>query len=85
MKLVKGSRPPMTCDVCGKKRARLRRVIRSCGRGKDTLLIENVPAVSCPDCAESYLTARTMHEIERLRRRRGTLAVRKTLAVVRFA
>jgi hypothetical protein len=29
------------------------------------LVIENVPVTSCPNCGESYLTAETLHEIER--------------------
>lgn len=44
----------MICDVCGKQGARVRRVARTYGKGKDILVIENVPIVTCPHCGESY-------------------------------
>ena len=74
----------MTCDICGQEGARIRKVTRTYGRAKDLLLIENIPVVSCPNCGESYLTAETLHEIERLKLHRRKLAVRrpvKALAV----
>ncbi|WP_082218313.1 YgiT-type zinc finger protein [Kamptonema formosum] len=43
------------CDICGTSGARVRRITRSYGKGEDLLLIENIPAVSCPDCGETYL------------------------------
>lgn len=75
----------ITCDICGKRGARLRHVTRSYGEGKDLFVIENVPVVSCPHCGESYLTAETLHEIERLKRHRGSLAVERPVAVATFA
>jgi YgiT-type zinc finger domain-containing protein len=56
----------MTCDICGREGARVRHVARSYGKGTILLVIENVPVVSCPHCGESYLTAETLHEIERI-------------------
>lgn len=75
----------MVCDICGQEGARIRRVARSYGKGKDLLLIENIPVVSCPHCGESYLTAHTLHEIERLRLHRKSLAVERPVEVVSFA
>jgi YgiT-type zinc finger domain-containing protein len=57
----------MVCDVCGKDGARIRRVTETYGKGNDLLVIENVPLVVCPHCGESYFTADTLHEIERIR------------------
>ena len=57
----------MICDICGKKGAEVRHVTRSYGKGANLLIIENVPVVVCPNCGESYLTAETLHEIERMR------------------
>ena len=74
----------MTCDICGQEGARIRRVARTYGRGKDLLLIENIPVVSCPKCGESYLTAETLHEIERLRLHRRSLAVRRSVRALAF-
>jgi len=75
----------MKCDVCGKEGARTRRTTRSYGKGERLLVIEAVPIVSCPHCRENYLTADTLHEIERLKRSRGDLAVKRRISVVAFA
>ena len=57
----------MICDICGEPGARVRKVTRSCERGGTTVLIEGVPVVACPNCDESYLTAETLKEIDRIR------------------
>jgi len=74
----------MICDICGKDGARIRRMVRTYGDGKDLLLMENIPVVSCPHCGESYLTAETLHEIERLKLHRDNLAVERSVEVVSF-
>jgi YgiT-type zinc finger domain-containing protein len=74
----------MICDNCGQEAARLRRVTRSYGRGKDLLLIENVPVVTCSSCGESYLDAATLHKIERIKLQRRRLAEKRPVAVVSF-
>lgn len=75
----------MVCDICGKSGARIRRVTRSYGKGENLLVIENVPVVVCPNCGESYLTADTLHEVERLKLHRKKLAQERRVAVVAFA
>ena len=74
----------MVCDVCGTKGARIRRVTRSFGKGKAAFLIEAVPVVSCPSCGESYLTASTLHEIERIRLHRRQLSKDRVVPVATF-
>ena len=71
----------MICDICGKSRARIRRMTRSYGKGKDLLVIENVPVVNCFDCGESYLTAEALYEIERIKLHRKNFADTKRVAV----
>jgi YgiT-type zinc finger domain-containing protein len=73
------------CDVCGKEGAKIRRVSRSYGRDKNLLVIENVPVISCPHCGESYLTAETLHEIERIKLHRQTFAAPRPVPVAVFA
>lgn len=75
----------MICDNCGREGARLRKVTRSYGKGKNLLVIENVPTVSCPHCGESYLTAETLHEIERLKLLRRRLAEERPVDVLSYA
>ena len=75
----------MICDNCGKRGARIRRVARTYGRGKNIFVIENVPVVTCPHCGESYLEAETLHEIERIRLHKKSLAVRRSVSVADFA
>ncbi len=74
----------MICDICGKNGAEIRYVTRSYGKGANLLIIENVPVVSCPNCGESYLTADTLHEIERIKVHRKNLAKIKSVAVAEF-
>lgn len=74
----------MVCDICGKEGARIRRITRAYGKGKDLLIIENIPIVSCPHCGESYLTAATLHEIERIKLNRKSLAVERPVEVANF-
>ncbi len=74
----------MICDICGKEGARIRRVTRSYGKGKNLLVIENVPVVTCPHCGESYLTAQTLHELERIKLHRQNIAAKRQVAVVNF-
>ena len=75
----------MVCDICGKQGARVRKVSKTYGKQKDFLVIENIPVVTCPNCGESYLTAETLHEIDRLKLHRRSLAVKRSVEVVSFA
>ena len=74
----------MTCDICGEHKARVRRVTRSFGRGRSAFLIEAVPVVACPSCGESYLTAETLQEIERIKLHWRQLVVDKKVRVAKF-
>jgi YgiT-type zinc finger domain-containing protein len=74
----------MICDICGKQGAKVRHVSRSFGKGTELLVIENVPVVSCPHCGESYLTAETLHEIERIKLHRRTMTESRRVAVAEF-
>ncbi len=75
----------MICDNCGREGARIRKVARTYGKGVDLLVIENIPVVSCPHCGESYLTAETLHEIERIKLHRKSFAVARPVEVANFA
>jgi YgiT-type zinc finger domain-containing protein len=75
----------MCCDVCGKDGARLRHVTRSYGKEASLLVIENVPIISCPHCGASYLTAETLHELERIKSHRANFAVERPVPVAVFA
>ena len=75
----------MMCDICGESGVRQRYISRSYGQGADLLVIEGVPVINCSHCGESYLTAQTLHEIERIKRRREGIAVKRPVAVAAFA
>lgn len=75
----------IVCDICGSEGAKLRFVSKSYGRGQTLFVIENVPVVSCPHCGESYLTAETLHEIERIKLHRQLLAEQRSVPVAIFA
>jgi len=73
------------CDICGQKDARVRHVIRSYGKDKNLLVIENIPVISCSHCGESYLTAETLHEIERIRNHQQDFAKERPVPVAAIA
>ncbi len=75
----------MICDCCGKKGAVTKHVTRSFGRGKNILVIEDVPMVVCPKCGQSYLTAETLHELERLRLHKESVGVQGVAPVIKYA
>jgi YgiT-type zinc finger domain-containing protein len=57
---------------------------RSYGKGANLLVIENVPVVVCPHCGESYLSAETLHELERIKLHRHSLAKPRNVAVANY-
>ena len=61
-----------------------RRVARTFGAGQSLLVVEGIPMWSCPHCGESYFTAQTMHELERIKALRKSVAVRKPVSVAEF-
>ena len=75
----------MVCDICGQEGARIRRIAETYGKGKDLLVIENIPMVSCTRCGESYFTAETLHEIERIKLHHESFAVERLVEVAKFA
>ena len=74
----------MKCYICGKPGARQRHISRSYGKGESLLVIENVPTIHCPNCGEGYLTAQTLKEIERIKRDRQTVALKRPVSVAVF-
>lgn len=74
----------MVCDNCGKEGARVLHISRSYGQDDDLLVIENIPIISCPNCGESYLTADTLHEIERIKLHRKNFAEERSVPVAMF-
>ena len=75
----------MICDICGKEGARIRQVTRNYGKGENLLIIENIPMVTCSNCGESYFTADTLHEIERIKLHRKSFAEKREVAIAEFA
>lgn len=73
------------CDICGKAGAIEKRVTRVYGRSRNALVIENVPVIVCPHCGASYLEAKTLHEIERIKLHRKSFAKPQPLDVAAFA
>ena len=78
-------KPNELCAVCGKPGIIHRRLTRAFGKGATVLVVENVPVVACPNCGESYMTAETLHEIERIKAHRRSLAKKRSVATVSFA
>jgi len=73
-----------SCACCGSARVQLEHLTRSYGKGTDLLVIENIPMWSCPSCGEPCFPAQTMHEVERIKVLRKSVAKSRTVAVASF-
>ena len=62
-----------------------RLVTRGFGRGRALLVIEDIPMESCPSCGMTFFSARTLHEIERIKALRSSIAEMREVAVATFA
>jgi len=74
----------MTCDICGATGATIKRSTKSFGSGKSLVLIEGIPVVHCPTCHESYVTADTSRELDRIRKNRRQVAKSRAVLVASF-
>lgn len=74
----------MNCQICGKKTASIKKVTKSFGRGPNLVVIEDIPVLSCSSCHESYVTADTAREIDRIRKNRVTEGKAKRVLVASF-
>jgi len=74
----------MTCDICGKNEARIKHVSRAYGKGKEMVVIDQIPVVVCPNCGESYMTAETMHEVERIKLHKRSMHTRGLAPVINY-
>jgi YgiT-type zinc finger domain-containing protein len=59
-------------------------VTRSFGQGAALLVVEGIPMWSCASCGESYFTAQTMHELERIKALRKSVAKARSVPVAHF-
>jgi YgiT-type zinc finger domain-containing protein len=72
------------CLHCGSAHIQVKHVTRSFGEGAKLLLIEAIPMIACSNCGESYFSAKTMHEIARIKALRKSVAVNRAVAVAEF-
>ena len=72
------------CDYCGKAGAKINYVSRSYGKDAHLLIINDIPVVTCPHCKETFMTAETMHEIERIKLHRKSFSKKRPIAVAEF-
>jgi YgiT-type zinc finger domain-containing protein len=73
----------MLNDICGEEGGEVIRVTKVFGEGDNMLVIENIPMISCAS-GESYFTAETMHEIERIKMHRENFATKREVLVAEF-
>jgi YgiT-type zinc finger domain-containing protein len=74
----------MKCELCGTQAAAIKKTTKSFGRGDNLVVIEDIPIVQCSSCHESYLTADTAREIDRIRKNRRSLGKAKRVLVASF-
>ncbi|MBX3326578.1 MAG: type II toxin-antitoxin system MqsA family antitoxin [Nitrospira sp.] len=74
----------MRCDFCGAQAAVIKKTTKSFGRGGTLVVVENIPTVHCSRCHESYITADTARELDRIRKNRRTVGKAKRVLVASF-
>jgi len=74
----------MKCELCGAQATVIKKTTKSFGRGNNLFVIENIPIVHCSSCHESYVTADTAREIDRIRKNRVTVGKAKQVLVASF-
>jgi YgiT-type zinc finger domain-containing protein len=72
------------CAHCGSTSVQIKHVTRSFGKSSALLVIEAIPMWSCPSCGASYFSAQTLHEIERIKALRKSVAVSRQIPVAEF-
>lgn len=73
------------CDNCGKAGIMEKRITRVHGKGRNMLVVENVPVIVYPHCGTSCLEAKTLHELERIKLHRKSFAKQKSRDIANFA
>jgi len=74
----------MKCELCGAEAAVARKTTKSFGRGDSLVVIEDIPTIHCTNCHESYVTADTACEIDRIRKNRSRRGKPKRVFVASF-
>ena len=59
-------------------------VTRSLGERAGILVVDKVPMMLCPHCGESYFTAETLHELERLKLHKASMKPRRLAPVIEY-
>lgn len=72
------------CAHCGSPSVQIKHVTRSFGKATSLLVIEAIPMWFCPNCGESYFSAQTLHELDRIKALRNSVAVRRQVPVAAF-
>ena len=72
------------CAYCGSPSVQIKHVTRSFGKASSLLVIEAIPMWFCPSCGESYFSAQTLHEVERIKALRNSVAIRRQVPVAAF-
>ena len=74
----------MICDCCGKEGALTKHVSRSFCSGAEIQVVDGIPLVVCPNGGESYLTAETLHELERMKLHRRNVRTARQAPVIDY-
>ncbi len=74
----------MTCEICGQGEAKIKHVSRSYGKGAGMVVIDQIPVVVCPNCGESYMTAETMYEVQRLKLHKRSVKALRLAPVISY-
>ena len=74
----------MLCENCGQDSAQIKPVSKIYGKEGNQFIIENLPAIFCNNCGESYFTSVTLKEIDRIKKQNKSDFIHKEYPVANF-
>lgn len=73
--------PAIVCSLCGQQKAHQVSRPQFVGKGKDLVIVENVPMVSCRNCGHDYFPIEIARKLDRIRAKSTEETAQKSFAV----
>ncbi|MBI1764360.1 MAG: YgiT-type zinc finger protein [Acidobacteria bacterium] len=71
----------IVCSLCGQQKAHQVTRPQFVGKGKDLVIVENVPMISCRNCGHDYFSLEVARKLDRIRTKPREQTAQKSFAV----
>jgi YgiT-type zinc finger domain-containing protein len=76
--------PAIVCSLCGQQTAHQVTRPQFVGKGKDLVIVECVPMISCRNCGHDYFPIEVARKLDRIRAKPNEATAQKSFAVAEF-